>query len=354
MEFRIRLDKIASVTRNIRLKPDVTVTTDIDCRAGAVIAVRILGEKSVYNQLEDVHGRMSMLHGGDVIAGALGHRHALQGYFGVVPETLKAGDKIHVLNLGGVLGTCLSQNPEVGAPFSAEVLGAVLAYPNFQSRQGVQAHITMNALPAAPSLPGMAPVIYIAGTCMNAGKTLAACQLVRHLSHRGMRVAGAKLTGISLLRDTLSMKDYGAERATSFNETGVVTTGADTAIAATRAVFAELMRGNPDVILAELGDGILGEYGVQSILADPELRSCATAMVLCANDPVGAWGGVQILRDTFGWNTDVVTGPATDNEVGVRYVRSQLGLPAFNARTHGKELAELLMEKLEESRGARA
>lgn len=354
MEFRIRLDKIASVTRNVRLKPDVTVTTDIECRAGAVIAVRILGEKSIYNQLEDVHGRMSILHGGDVIAGALGHRHALQGYFGVVPETLQAGDTIHVLNLGGVLGTCLSQNPEVGAPFSAEVLGAVLAYPNFQSRQGIPAHISMNALPAAESLPPMAPVIYVAGTCMNSGKTAAACQLVRHLSHRGLRVAGAKLTGISLLRDTLSMQDYGAERVTSFNETGVVTTGPDTAARATRAVFAELMRGTPDVIMAELGDGILGEYGVQAILSDPELHSCGTAMVLCANDPVGAWGGVQILRDSFDWQTDVVSGPATDNEVGVRYVRSELGIPAFNARSHGRELAELLVEKLETAREVRA
>ena len=347
MQTRIRLDKIASVTRNLRLAADVNVTSQIECRAGAVLAVRVIGEKSVYNQLEDVHGRMSALHEGDVIAGALGHRHALQGYFGVVPKSLQAGEKIHILNLGGVLGQCLSQNPEVGAPFSAEVLGAVMAYPNFQSRDGVPAHISMGALAPAESLPTMAPVIYIAGTCMNAGKTLAACQLVRHLSRRGLRVGGAKLTGISLLRDTLSMQDYGAWRAVSFNETGIVTTSAETAVSATRAVFAELMRGAPDVIVAELGDGILGEYGVQAILQDPELRGASAAMVLCANDPVGAWGGVELLRDRFGWAVDVVSGPATDNEVGCRYVREELGIPAFNARTHGTELVTLLTAKVD-------
>ena len=346
MESRIRLDKIASVTRNAKLPPEVTVTSEVDCKAGAILAVRIAGEKNVYNQLEDVHGRMSLLHGGDIIAGALGHRSALQGYSGVVPESLKAGDRIHVLNLGGVLGQCVSQNPEVGDPFSAEVLGAVLAFPTFQSRAGVPAHIGMNALPAAGDLPPMAPVIYVAGTCMNAGKTAAACQIVRHLARLGLRVAAAKLTGISLLRDALSMLDYGASRALTFNDTGVVTTDASTAVGAAHAIFTELMRSAPDVIVAELGDGILGDYGVQSILSDGPLHAASAALVLCANDPVGAWGGVEILREKFGWSVDVISGPATDNEVGCRYVREQLGLPAHNARSSGPALAALAASRV--------
>ena len=38
-------------------------------------------------------------------------------------------------------------------------------------------------------------------------------------------------------------------------------------------------------------------------------------------------------------------GPATDNEVGMRYVREELGLPAANARTTGALLADLVEEQ---------
>ncbi len=49
-------------------------------------------------------------------------------------------------------------------------------------------------------------------------------------------------------------------------------------------------------------------------------------MVLSANDPVAAWGGVKLLRERFSIEPAVVTGPATDNEVGVEIIREQLGV----------------------------
>src|SRR5690606_40278216 len=58
----------------------------------------------------------------------------------------------------------------------------------------------------------------VAGTCMNAGKTVAATELVRGLSRGGLRVAALKLTGVSLMRDALSMRDAGAVAAFTFND----------------------------------------------------------------------------------------------------------------------------------------
>jgi hypothetical protein len=52
---------------------------------------------------------------------------------------------------------------------------------------------------------------------------------------------------------------------------------------------------------------------------------------MAAPDPVGCWGSVALMKDVYGLRVDVVTGPATDNEVGRAYVRKMLGLPAFNA-----------------------
>ena len=70
------------------------------------------------------------------------------------------------------------------------------------------------------------PVVYVAGTCMNSGKTVAATELVRGLARGGLRVAAAKLTGVSLMRDALSMLDAGAVAALTFNDVGVASTHA--------------------------------------------------------------------------------------------------------------------------------
>jgi hypothetical protein len=342
--LRIHLDKIASVTRNLGLGRWVTLGSDIEAREGAVIAGRIHGEKNVYNQLEDVHGRMSVLHDGDIIVGALGHRNALQGYEGILPTKVETGDRLHLLNLGGVMGICVSSNPGVGAPFEVEVLGQVLSFPQFGSRLGQPAFIQTGAVEGKPGTK-LVPVVYVAGTCMNAGKTFAACVLVRAFSQAGFKVGGAKLTGVSLMRDILAMQDYGAEAILDFTDAGVTCSGPATAVAAAEKIFTELADKGVDLIVAETGDGILGEYGVQAILADPGLRAWGAAFVLCANDPVGVEGGVRNLKEVYGIDVDVVAGPATDNRVGGRFVAT-LGLPAHNARNQARELGALVVDKV--------
>ena len=114
-------------------------------------------------------------------------------------------------------------------------------------------------------------MVYVAGTCMNAGKTVAATELVRGPRAGGLRVAAAKLTGVSLMRDALSMLDAGAVAALTFNDVGIASTHAGVTVATAKGIFNRLAAAKPDVIVAELGDGILGEYGVQDILHDPEL-----------------------------------------------------------------------------------
>jgi hypothetical protein len=339
---RITVDKIASSSRNLKLSRTLTLTDDIRCEEGAVLAVRVIGDKSTYNQLEDNHGRWMTLHDGDLVVGVLGKRHALHGYEGVMPERLKVGERINMLNIGGVMGRCVSYNRDVGPPFELEVLGQVLVFPEFGSRQGVPAHVRMNAIQGSPD-PIKVPVVYIVGTCMNAGKTLAGCAIVRALHAAGLKVGGAKLTGISLMRDVLSMYDHGAEVIADFTDAGVICSDPAHAAKTARIVLSEIAARGVDVIVAETGDGILGEYGVQAILADPELRALGKAVIFCANDPVGVAGGQRELLESYGLKIDVVAGPATDNRVGIRFIE-RLGLVAHNAKTDPRGLGERVLQ----------
>jgi hypothetical protein len=341
------VDKIASVAQHSELGHELRLSADIPCEEGVLVAVRVLNNKTRYNQLELTSGRMATVNQGDVVVGALGHRKALRGYSGHLPTKLDVGNTIQLLNIGGVLGICDSANPDVGAPFECEVLGTVLHFPYLGERIGVPARAGSSQLDEAAVLDTQGvPVIALAGTCMDSGKTAAACAIVGRLRHRGLHVAACKATGVSLRRDILTMEDAGASDTMIFSDLGVVTTTAENGPALTRSLLSGLARLEPDVIVLELGDGLLGAYGVEAILSDELIRDAFTAVILCANDPVSAWGGVRILRDSFSIEPAVVTGPATDNAVGVDQITERLSIPAINALSHGVALGDLVADLL--------
>ena len=345
------VDKVASVAQHSNLSRELRVSDEISCEEGVLLAVRVLNNKNRYNQLELTSGRMATVNQGDIVVGALGHRKALLGYSGHLPESLEVGSIVQILNIGGVLGICDSANPDVGAPFDCEVLGTVLHFPYLAERIGVPARVGAAKLDlnAALNARGV-PIVALAGTCMDSGKTAAACAIVGRLRHLGLHVAACKATGVSLRRDILAMEDAGAAETMIFSDLGVVTTTADNGPALTRALLSSLSRYAPDVIVIELGDGLLGAYGVEAILTDPTIRAAFTAVVLCANDPVAAWGGCKILREQYGIEPAVVTGPATDNAVGIDQVRTRMALPAINALTSGAALGDLIANALSGAR----
>jgi hypothetical protein len=340
--MKVTLDKIASTTRNAKIPREVLLSEEILAKEGMVLAVRVHGKKTVYNTLEDVHGRMIDLNDGDVIAAVLGTRRALRGYAGHVPATIKVGDKLDILNLGGVIGRCTSVNLEIGRPLQAEVLGQILSFPHLGERFGVPATIKTGAVAWSDKLENSAPIIYVAGTCMNAGKTFACGEIIRYLAKKGYRVGAAKLTGVSLLRDTLSMVDRGAIKGLSFNDAGVVSTTGAVSVPVAKGLINALNKEEPDCLVIELGDGIMGEYGVQEILNDAELMRAAKAHVMCANDPVSAWGAVELFTNRFKLKVDVLSGPATDNAVGKEFIEGQVGVKAINARIEHEALGQFV------------
>ncbi len=348
---RVFADKIASVTLGCRLTPDIRLSDDIPSEEGVVVAVEVLDDKTTYNQLEIASGRMASVRKGDVLVGALGHRKALFGYSGHVPEALRPGNVVHLLNIGGVLGVCDDYDRARGAPFPCKVLGAVLSFPFLGERIGVPARVGGFEIERGVPLhlPGI-PVIAVAGSCMDAGKTAAACAILARFRHRGLAVDAFKATGVSARRDILAMEDAGARSTLIFTDFGVVTTTSENAPDLAKTMLRRLAANSPDAILFELGDGLLGAYGVEAILDDAEIKSSLTAVVLSANDPVAAWGGASLLRDRFAIEPAIVTGPATDNAVGVDIIRERLSLPAANALTAGAALGDLVLEKVLETR----
>ncbi|HYL98767.1 MAG TPA: hypothetical protein VEZ90_07410 [Blastocatellia bacterium] len=341
----IRVDKIASSTINLRLDHNLEITNDFSSfaapRAGDVVIARTLTDNATYNILELTTGRQAKLNPGDVIAGVLGYRRALKGFVGDVPNTLKAGDRLHLLNMGGLIGQCLGHHHSLSNAIEVEVVGMPV-------RDGRPLNISEGAIEPLETLSAVAPLVIVAGTCMNSGKTYAATEIIKHLARAGMKVAAAKLSGVACLRDTLNMQDHGAVKTMSFLDCGLPSTvGLQSLAPYAKGIVSQLAEIEPDAIVIELGDGIIGGYGVDSVFTDSELVSSTAAVVFCANDFVGAWGGRELMGK-LGVGIAVVSGPVTDSKMGIDYVESELGIAAANAVNSGERLGEVVKERLEQ------
>ncbi len=364
------VDKIGSAVSPLGLTKTVSVVKSLESpKIGDVVAVRALSESVTYGNLELPSGRLAKINRNDVLLGVLGKRRALKGFVGDVPLCLQAGDKLNLLNMGGVMGECTGHHSSLTDAIQLEFLGAacemggsprVSKGENIYVEESALAYARASDLPVTPrilniadkSLPFSnelkrgAPLVIVAGTCMNSGKTVAVTEIIKQATHAGLRVAGAKLSGVACLRDTLNMQDRGAYITASFLDCGLPSTvDVENLAPMAKAVLNHLGADKPDLIVVELGDGILGGYSVDSILQDAEIRRATGAFVFCASDYVGAWGGIELLKKQ-GITVDVVAGSVTDSQMGEDYIAREFGVTAGNARRDGLRLFGLIQSEI--------
>ncbi len=336
----VRVDAFASVTSRLALSNPVPLADACAADPGTVVIVRALGENPRYPELETTDGSCVPVRRGRIIAGALGSRQALRGFVGHPPATLARGDRLHLLNLGGVIGRCVDAARDMGEAIPVEVLGCA-------GRDGRIINIRDAALPEVHRLGTTAPIVLVLGSCMSVGKTTATLEIIRALAQRGMKVGAGKVSGVACLRDTRRMQEAGACAAYNFVDCGMASTaGADDLSSVARRIAKRLDADGVDAMVIELGDGLLGHYGVAGVLDDRKLIANVGAVVFCASDLVSAWGGRELLARR-GLRIDVVSGPATDNMAGSSYIEAELGLPAANGLTEPGKLAGILAARLE-------
>ena len=362
--------KIGSATSPLNLTKAVAVINQNNApKIGDVVVVRALSESVTYGNLELPSGRLAKINRNDILLGVLGKRRALKGFVGDVPETIKTGDKLHLLNMGGIIGICKGHHSSHSDAIEVEVLGICISDPAKRSEPPALAcgfnavytnangnaaplltrglppcilNIADNALEPTDFLKKSAPIVIVAGTCMNSGKTVAATEIIKQATHAGLKVAGAKMSGVACLRDTLNMQDHGAIATASFLDCGLPSTvDVEDLAPVAKAILNHLNLFEPNLIVVELGDGIVGSYSVDSILQDFEIKQATSSFVFCASDYVGVIGGITTLKN-FDIEIDIIAGSVTDSQMGEDFVQNHFGINAGNARRDGLRLFELI------------
>lgn len=338
-ELRLRPHKVGSVCLPFDLGPYVNVHQQPLAEEGAAIAVRVLTARKEYGHLELPSGRQARLVPGDIIVGVLGNRAALRGFCGRTPKEVKAGDTLHLLNMGGVIGVAEGGHAGLGRPIELEVIGTPM-------RNGRYLRLGEHGIDATVSIPEkVPPVLVLVGTCMNAGKTTAASVITRFIRRKGRMVHAGKVTGVAAIKDLQLFEDNGAGVTLSFLSCGLPSTCyRGDVVQVARTLLAHLAREAPDFIILEMGDGLMGEYGVDDVLADPVFSKHVKGAVLAAHDIIGAVAAARQL-EAYGIETKVITGPCTDNAAGTRKLQS-LGLYAANTLMEPDEVCRLAVQGL--------
>jgi len=296
------------------------------------VTTRVSGRR-----VELTSGRMTELTEGDLVVGALGHRHAtleLTGTWRAVGE----GGRLEVLTGGGLLGRCTSASMVLPPPASGVYRG----------------HVTRGDEPLGmgdfvpdppPPRPYRIPTVLIIGTSMSAGKTTAGRILVRRLKALGKNVVGAKLTGAGRYRDILTFADAGADAVYDFVDAGLPSTicPEDRYRARIRTVLSLISEADCDVAVVEIGASPLEPYNGSGAISLIEEGVAMT--VLCASDPYAVLG----VGEAFGREPDLVTGIASNTDAGVELVEKLTGLTCLNVRDKDTlpALDRLLRSRLE-------
>ncbi len=338
--MKLQLSKITSVVRRLNLSHSVEIGPDITAVEGQVVAVEVLEERGTNNVLEHASGRLGRAVKGDVIPAAFGKRRALREYSSDIPTRAKAGDVLYLTCESGVIGEISGLNEEWGVPLKVKLLGSILV-------NGRPANLKQWAVRAPARLSHSAPIVAVVGTCMDCGKTTAIVELVKQQAALDCKVAFVKLTGVAFMQDPLRVLDSGAASILDFVDAGLPSTCGSPEAALTSAlrVLNEINQSKPDLIVAEFGDGLIGEYHVSHLLSAPEIKQHLAAILVGANDIVGAWGALQLL-DSFGLMPTLITGPAVNNATGVAFVEARLGVAAESNQHAMPKMGALVAQKL--------
>ena len=293
------------------------------------VCVFQLAENSPPILAEAVTGRMQTLVPGDAFLGTPGSRESNIVLVGGVPKGgLIPGATYWLISEGGVVGELITRTP-----LAKRFLGEVTYLGKVTDAGGQTLTLQGCAMPAVVRFNDHgAPLSLIVGTGPEVGKTTAGLGLLRTFLAKGhATVIVLKATGTSSFAEIANYRDYGATEVFDCVDFGLPTT-----YPSERKDMAPVFDRALDICLTMPADAVVIECGGDMLAANIPVflerlkrRRSRANVVLAAADPLGAFGGTQMLRD-IGLPANLITGPCTDTPASQQRTQSLCKTPAMN------------------------
>lgn len=319
---KITINKILSIFKNVNLPKEVYISDTIPSQEGTFLVVQALENEGLKDTIDFPSGRLGKLIQGDIIAGVLGYRSASVEFAGYIPKEIHVNDELSLLCESGIIGKISGIYEAWGKPMKVKVLGAIV------NQQGNILQLDQYSLPTIKTNQNNVPLIAFLATSMDTGKTTMACKIAHALTMEGKKVAAIKTTGVSFTQDLYKLADHGAFPTLDFTDMGLPSTcGLDgkKVVESAQNLINTVSLSNPDVILMEFGDGIIGQYHVKDILQQKSIHDQIAFLCLAANDFSGVYGTQKLLEE-YNLKIDLVTGPIANSQVGVDLIYKYFNL----------------------------
>lgn len=340
--MKIAIDKIPSVFKNVPFGTQVSISPKVSAKEGAVIMVEAGPHEGKMNILDFTSGRLGWLWQWDKIPAVLGYRKATTEFAGFIPGKIEAGDELYLLCESGIVGAISGVFESWGRPMKVKVLGSIL------DDYGKPMNLKQFKLKSNKKIHKDCPIIIFLGTRMDCGKTTMACKIGNALSALGKKVAALKVTGVAFTQDLMKLKDAGVSPVFDFVDMGLPSTcngKREEVIASALELVNLAQKNNPDCILVEFGDAVLGEYHVSDVLQNGKFNSRIAAVILAANDLAGIKGTKDILAG-WGIDIDLITGPIANSQIGVDLIRKYFHLPSESNQHQIPKTMDLIIKRL--------
>jgi hypothetical protein len=294
-----------------------------------------------HSSLENVSGRIHMIHHGTQGIFVFGNRYAPDYYEGLVPE--KMCHEVDLIARSGIIGVVRTKSSLVKDPTRVRILGYVCD----------QDGNVLNTRPYSLISPKRAEkktprsrLILVCGTSMNSGKSMAAAACCWALTSQGYSVKASKVTGTASLKDILHMNDAGASVYTDFTHFGYPSTyllPEEEVIKIFNSLDLKYANNPKNFWIVELADGIV-QRETAMLLHSSDVTSRLHRLIFCAADAFGAIGGLRILKERFGLVPDAISGVCSSSPLHVRELSEFSSVPVFNsAEPEAKGLADILI-----------
>lgn len=321
---RARLDaaKFGFVTRRVpHGQIESLVVGNFAPRPGDLVLARV--EKLGHHpRLQLPGGRRSQLFPGDEVVVCYGNRYAPNQFEAEVPTSLGL---CHLVASGGIAANALSWHSSMRSPTRLKPIGLL---GDAQNRPLNIAEFALPALKAAPN-PAI-PVIAVAGTSMDAGKTTAVSYLIRGGARAALRVGAGKVTGTGAGNDVWLMEDAGAYQVLDFTDLGYASTykiPLPEVESLLQQMVVNLQQARVDVIIIEIADGLL-QRETAALIQSATFRNLVRGVIFCAGDAMGASSGVEWLEQR-GIPVLAVSGALSAAPLAIQETQQVTGLPVL-------------------------
>lgn len=315
---RLAKAKRSFTTRRVELEDAQALIAGTAAPRIGDLVLAVVDKIGSHTKLELPSGRRAQLSVGDEIVVAFGNRYAPDQFEALIGDNL---DPCHLVAAGGVASTKVAKHDAMANPTRITPVG-LLARDN-----GERLNLAQYALSLDTRCRPIT-VVLVAGTSMNAGKTMTAAGLVHAFAKAGHKVAGIKSTGTGAGGDLWLMSDMGAHTVLDFTDAGLPSTYLAPVDQIERTVLGLIGHAGDlgcDVAVVEVADGLQHEE-TATLLRSSAVRAAAVGIVFAANDALGAKAGLRTLQD-WDYRVLALSGQLTRSPLAMRESARSTGTP---------------------------